>query len=124
MKKYLRGPNGLYEAAKLDYDEFTHQIGFLRDDNTFEVLIPVKEADTIKELCDAYDIYRKWNGHNVFDQTRAEWSANEAFQYAMEYYNTYKNDGDDVIWFKAAIWTDEGLKYVAEMNEDKELELL
>ena len=52
MKKYLRGPNGLYETTKLDYDEVTHQIGFLKSNNIFEVLIPVKEADTIKELID------------------------------------------------------------------------
>lgn len=71
---------------------------------------PAIFADTIEDLCDEFVVVaRKGDGSHTFvaDSKRiATWNASL---------------GEKVY---GAIWTDEGLKYVAKMNEKGELELL
>ena len=131
--KYIRTKDGsIYEVIKENDRGFVVEDFFDTDEPPYcksELIVVLpnwvhKQSDNIEELCDVFDVYRKWNGHNCFDQTRAEMAANKAFQYAMEEYNAYKDDGDDIIWFKGAIWTNKGLIYVAKMNDKGNWELL
>ena len=76
------------------------------DFNKFGMFKIVKQADTIKELCDEFVVVRE-NGEPMIV------SLELAKEYAKCSITTY-----------GAIWTDKGLIYVAKMNEKGELELL
>lgn len=80
-----------------------------------------READTIEELCDAFvamcDEYKApfiWNNNNDND-----------FKKVKQFYEYWGNKNRKHLRFLyGAIWTDQGLSYVAQMNEEGELELL
>ena len=82
--------------------------------------------DTIEELCDVFVVYRQSDGKEIYDGTRNlyKYVANKtAYEYAIEEYNGYR-DNEKEIWLKGAIWTEWGLKYVAKINSEGELELI
>lgn len=86
----------------------------------------VKMSDSIEELCDGFVVYREGEGKLIFDGTHRfykVYAKKSVFESAMEEYNDFKDSGEE-IWVKGFIWTDEGLIYVAKMNEKGELELL
>ena len=78
---------------------------------------PIKQADTIEELCDEFvgvDIETKTGcivQYSELDKIKAEMN-----KYDFEQGKDYETYG--------AIWTDKGLIYVAKMNDKGELELL
>lgn len=81
------------------------------DDNSLMAKLTTnKVADTIEELCDEFVMIDEENEHyikqdNDIHHIRRKW--------AIGNYKVY-----------GAIWTDEGLIYVAKMNDKGELELL
>lgn len=77
--------------------------------------IIIDQADTIEELCDGVYVEDKNNAHNWF------------IMEISEYQNTSNADKKYMAkeWiFYALIKTDEGLIYVAKMNDKGELELI
>ena len=112
--RYIRTEDGVYEVV--DTYETKYVVGYTEDG--FEISIykedVIKQADTIKELCDVYVIVgedKDTNGNPIL------WSIRQDIPFFMKYYFNY-ND------IYAAIWTDKGLIYVAKMNEKGELELI
>ena len=85
---------------------------FLFNKNFFYGREVLKQADTIEELCDGF--VTVGNKHIVWDKQHC---LGLTFEQVKESYSTYH--------FKiyGAIWTDEGLIYVAKMNDKGELEL-
>lgn len=81
------------------------------DDNSLMAKLTTnKVADTIEELCDEFVMIDEENEHyikqdNDIHHIRRKW--------AIGNYKVY-----------GAIWTDEGLIYIAKMNDKGELELL
>ena len=103
MSKYIRTKNGIYDGEKYDADYFL-------DMNLGKV---AKQADTIEELCDCF--VTEGNRHIVWDKQQ---NKGITFEQVKESFTSYH--------FKiyGAIWTDEGLIYVAKMNEEGELVLI
>ena len=75
----------------------------------------IKQADTIKELCDEFVVIGYYKNKPLqFD------TLEEAQRFVYE-----KGCQDkDYIGIYGAIWTDKGLIYVAEMNDNEELTLI
>lgn len=104
--KYIRTQAGVYEVKNGK---------FLRDWSLdvekYSKDFPVKFADTIEELCDVFVV--------VKDNEGVEFWKN--FKLFKKYsHRIIENDFDNVY---GAIWTDNGLIYVAKMNQEGELEL-
>lgn len=78
-------------------------------DITREILA---QADTIEELCDEFVCVRKRDNRHYNTEKK------QIFDY------WYLNKDFVNCAFYGAIWTEWGLKYVAKMNEEGELELL
>ena len=109
MGRYIRTKDTEYGAI-IDtekYKEITGEECYIPKDEI------VKQADTIKELCDEFVVaYESW-GKIVYRYLDvAKRKAKESLEYG------YKS----IIY--GAIWTDKGLIFVAKMNEEGELELL
>ena len=86
------------------------------DFNKFGMFKIIKQADTIKELCDkVIKIRTSKNGQ----QTHLFFNITD-LPLLKEQFIKYK--GDCPVYL--AIWTDKGLIYVAKMNDKGELELL
>lgn len=103
---YYRTKSGVYEHHDVVYC-YNDVVIVNRGVNRGLVETIVRQADTIKELCDCF-VYVKDGKHKVFES----YEVNPYFDYK------YK----DAIY--GAIWTKVGLIYVAKMNEEGELELL
>lgn len=115
--KYIRTEDGIYEVSKLDYDEFTHQIGIDKGD-VFEVIVPIGQSNEIKDLIDCYVYIDKLYGikpriYYDFDELFFENEYEESLQIEVDMCDVY-----------GAIWTDKGLIYVAKINEKEDWELL
>ena len=108
--KYIRTKNNLVLKVS---DKITDKYGtyYLYEDTKWFDFQIDKVADTIEELCDEFvvfgDIDRPYLTRHKF--INKEWNK----QYFIGGKKLY-----------GAIWTDEGLIYVAKMNEKGELELL
>ena len=99
MLRYVRTKDTEYGAI-IDtekYKEITGEDCYIPKDEI------VKQADTIKELCDEY-VYHLKGGGKFIDEKLVT-----SFVYKEIY---------------GAIWTDKGLIYVAKKNDKGELELL
>jgi len=112
--KYIRTKDDVYEVV--DTYETKYVVGYTEDG--FEISIykeaVIKQADTIKELCDVYVIVgedKDTNGNPIL------WSIRQDIPFFMKYYFNY-ND------IYAAIWTDKGLIYVAKMDSEGKLVLI
>ena len=110
--KYIRTKDGIY----LNGGEFGYpRVGIIgkKQENDFGFCFDktdvVKQADTIKELCDEFIGLSINNIHNFYD----------SFEEMKQAFTKYKNE-----IFYGAIWTDKGLIYVAKMNEKGELCLI
>ena len=99
--KYIRTKDGIYENKPLE-----KHLGKRRGKG-FEIVFKeqdiLKQADTIKELCDEFVMIS--DGKHKLDIGCHSY-------------------GDKKIQIYGAIWTDKGLIYVAKMNEKGELVLL
>ena len=110
--KYIRTKDKIVEVK----NEFEYVVGgIVADDVFFADSEIITEADTIEELCDEF----VWNikgsnkrtvANNIFSFSRIKIDLDKQFHGDYEIYG--------------AIWTDEGLIYVAKMNDKGELELL
>jgi hypothetical protein len=75
----------------------------------------IKQADTIEELCDALVVAGKYEGKEFHKYCPTE---SDSFDDLKKRYREYR------VRIYGAIWTDDGLKYVAKKNKKGELELL
>lgn len=98
-----------YNGLKGHYLECDNKGGYSCD--FIEEKDILKQADTIKELCDEFVV------KDSFDKYCLEIDANYEALKCNGWFN-----GDYLIY--GAIWTDKGLIYVAKMNENGELELI
>ena len=118
--KYIRTKDNIYELSEKKLDP-CGEIFRVKVKNNFgfdEIILKneiIKQADTIEDLCDEYVL------ENIYD-----------IKYAKKVF-IYQNKIDESIIelvkeksinFYGAIWTECGLKYVAKMNLNGELELL
>ena len=118
MAKYIRTKDGIYKIALTDKIRFGQYYCYKVDRqniNQYSIIAEtsiLKQADTIEELCDGF--VTVGNKHIVWDKQHC---LGLTFEQVKESYSTYH--------FKiyGAIWTDEGLIYVAKMNDKGELEL-
>jgi hypothetical protein len=94
--KYIRLKNGTIE---LNREEIEREI--------------IKEADTIKDLCDMFVVEYQTKKKNIFG------SFNKAYE---EYIECPIDMGGFNLY--GAVWTDKGLIYVAKLNRKGEWELL
>jgi hypothetical protein len=79
----------------------------------------LNQAETIEELCDeCISVLENGNGSHIWHESEF---VEEKTPYLFDNARMFKED-DEIIY--GAIWTDEGLIYVAKMNEKGELELL
>lgn len=74
---------------------------------------PIKEADTIEELCDEFVIIRK--EENLHTTLR---------NYSLEDLHILKDRQEHNCEVYGAIWTSKGLIYVAKMDSEGNLELI
>jgi hypothetical protein len=93
-----------------NYLQTFHKFGFTPAD-TFEL---VCQADTIELLCDEFVLVSPYR----FKRPRTASELNKTFEEMVDFYTT---DSDKIY---GGIYTDKGLIYVAEANEEGELELL
>ena len=70
----------------------------------------VKESDTIEDLCDEFVGIDDWNRHHKIENPNN-------IEIVKNFLKTFKEK-------YGAIWNDKGLRYVAKMNENGELELI
>ena len=116
--RYIRTKDGQILDMSKCLDSNTTQFGLLRfqksylnhKQTTICVKNIIKEADTIKELCNKF-VY-----HNIETGTFTVLDTLLPLQKHSKINVDYEQFG--------AIWTDTGLIYVAKMNEKGELELL
>ena len=111
--KYIRTKYGIFKRYKnstiIDNIFYYPDDGMLPEYRREPIL---KQADTIKELCDEFVII----GYKIKDP----------FIFSKEGISIddfWKHSPSDTIVY-GAIWTEWGLKYVAKMNDKGELELL
>lgn len=131
--KYIRTKDGrIYEENKVfvvmennikivilgsvAYRMFIERIGGISWNSETNVVI--KEADTIKELCDAFVI--KWSFNNEY----YVYSKEELDRVLSNPMQPLTHNGKVSEKIYGAIWTDKGLIYVAKMNKKGDLELL
>lgn len=113
MKKYIRTKDRVWESE--DYWKRTPtEIMGLKEEI-------IKQADTIKELCDERVLTRyfdetKYIHHEILPKTQWDMMAKSVAA-------RLANGITDCNYY-GAIWADKGLIYVAKMNEKEELELI
>ena len=130
--RYIRTKDGriikIGDQTDVGYEKGTfevhNKIGIVASYEPIEVL---KQADTIKELCDEFvdtsELKTTNTGGWLYDEFDSD---NKCLvYYAEDERRTIPlNEFDDLSKIYGAIWTDKGLIYVAKMNEKGELELL
>ncbi|MBO7716023.1 MAG: hypothetical protein J6S85_20835 [Methanobrevibacter sp.] len=117
--KYIRTKDGIFPYHEdSNVGKLTVVINALgkvesnKVDETFNE-IAIKQADTIKDLCDEYVVAYEDGARIVYsDLDWAKTKANASLEFGHK----------SVIY--GAIWTDKGLIYVAKVNDKGELELL
>lgn len=128
--KYIRTSTGILDNTKGDWevvDRFNRDGDKLtivaRKQDIHETYITspkflIRQADTIEELCDSFVMFCP-NAH------RRKIRVYETMHSISLYFKRDKRwNGNMVDKVYGAIWTDEGLIYVAKMNDKGELELL
>jgi hypothetical protein len=114
--KYIRVKNGVFavnEEHGIKYIIFAkdYLVKYFCDSRHI-----IAEADTIEELCDEFVLYDKtFNTYGVFDKKviTYEWLKNHLAIYKEEWFIIY-----------GAIWTSNGLIYVAKMNSEGKMVLI
>ena len=123
--KYIRTKERIYEIDEtckrdnqiLFFDNKEQTPEYIID--FFEGKDVLKQADTIEELCDMFVVWLE--GRNM----PIEMPLSEKEQYEKMKEVVLLGTKEKLnIWLKLAIWTDQGLIYVAKMNEKGELELI
>ena len=123
--KYIRTKERIYEIDEtckrdnqiLFFDNKEQTPDYIID--FFEGKDVLKQADTIEELCDMFVVWLE--GRNM----PIEMPLSEKEQYEKMKEVVLLGTKEKLnIWLKLAIWTDQGLIYVAKMNEKGELELI
>ena len=103
--KYIRTKAGIYDTSNMKWCECSKQASHYKDKN-YMLYVPIKEADTIEELCDEFvDV------NSLCCSLLNEKEKQDIKRFAKS--NLY-----------GAIWTSKGLIYVAKMNDKGVLELL
>lgn len=108
MSKYIRTENGVYDTSKGIYIPSIKMYA-IGTETIYEKDI-INKADTIEELVDEYVVIRDNTKINQLVRT-------DDTNYLKELIKEDKR----IIEIKGAIWTDKGLIYVANMNEEGEL---
>ena len=124
MTTYVRVINGDGEEYLTTRKELSDEIVAMQDEGFDAEIAIVKEANSIKELCDSYVLCDVAAGQPIVgdlanDKHRFELVAASLHDLYLSKRITKKD-----YWLKLAIWTDKGLIYVAELNEKGNLELL
>ena len=116
---YIRTKNKIYETESPFLDNNGKWVGYniVEDDMAIILRIQViREADTLEELCDLFideetkTIFHKHNGYVINWKTNMVYSLKEL---AKSFHSV-----------KGAIYTDDGLIYVAKMDSDGKLVLI
>lgn len=103
--KYYRTENSIWENP-FPHKQITPELA-------------IAQSDSIEDLCDEFVMLDQ--GAHIFIELTGV--GTYFYKYGEEeIYSSYYPLGDEEIY--GAIWTDNGLKYVAKMNDKKELELL
>lgn len=127
--KYIRTKDEIWEIMEIksDYEKTYYHCKHNLIGKRFEEINIIKQADTIKELCDEFILFDKDN--LVYVPIDIDFYSKEyIFKYADGDYTEMTKIADtDEIY--AAIWTkgNKGepiLKSVAKLNDKKELELI
>ena len=111
--KYIRTKDGRI----IDFDSLTEIAKASVSMDAMEKSCAFEIADTIEELCDRYVVIHKY-GEQPKDMCFYE------AQYFIDVWTRKVKSNDPIVAIYGAIWTEWGLKYVAKMNEEGELELL
>ena len=118
MKKYIVGENGkIYDKFGIDLEK--EKVGVLNcyyiEEEYCRILYEkedfdkLKQGDTIEELCDEFILFDDENKIHYQSQEGSIWWLGAGL---------YPKS------VRGAIFTDEGIKYVAKLNENNELELI
>ena len=108
--------NNMYIRTKdgriLDFDKL-NEVSKLSIDMAEE---PIREADTIEELCDEFVVFDK-------EQPNGKLLYYKGFENLKKEFIDFEKDKEKVVVY-GGIWTDKGLIYVAKMNDKGEFELI
>ena len=96
----------------LDFDKL-NEVSKLSIDMAEE---PIREADTIEELCDEFVVFDK-------EQPNGKLLYYKGFENLKKEFIDFEKDKEKVVVY-GGIWTDKGLIYVAKMNDKGEFELI
>lgn len=125
--KYIRTKDGRiigFEPKTKDLDLIKYLSQFVNYQGEYA---PIKQADNIEELCDLFvdttglkGIADGWRFDGYDKSKKALWwiSTSETTRYIPI------SEWNDKTVIKGAIWTDKGLIYVAQINNEGEVELL
>lgn len=116
--KYIRTKDG--RIIEIIRTEKNSSILITKNGGYFPSEWVLKQSDTIEELCDGFITFRDNRLYAL--RSKDYWFA-EAYKYALEEYNCYKEDGEDIVLI-GFIKMDKSLMYVAKMNESGYLQLL
>lgn len=122
MQKYIRTKDNIFEVVDILTDgRFkVYTIPNLkRFTRVYEAKDIIKQADTIKELCDMFVVIAKEFPMPV-EMPLTQKEEFEKMKKVVLLGTAIKHD----IQLKLAIWTDKGLIYVAKMNKEGEFELI
>lgn len=113
--KYIRTKDGIFKVIKNDYPHYTHvemkyTPGVMMHESVIE-----KSADAIEELCDALVLAGEYEGKEFHKYFPTE---SDSFDGLKKFYREIECE------IYGAIWTKNGLIYVAKKNREGELELL
>ena len=124
MKRYVRLTNSIEEIVKESHCYYSPQPKcwhlkdhylIKEDDKDFK---KYRFSDSIEELCDCFVLY---DITAVFPHE--EYEIYRDFKEAKENYETWR-EREDCVDLYGAIWTNEGLSYVAKLNDKGDFELL
>ena len=113
--KYIRTKdNNIYKVAG---EEELYWV--VKDSDIYEKLVPrcnvVKQADTVEDLCDCF----------IVEYTNTEPTMFDNFYHLQRHHDLYSRNYHHIAGRYGCIWVaGKGLKYVAKMNNEGELELL
>lgn len=113
--KYIRTKDGrIFDTSEIDIPYLVIENRWLdfNSQGRFEIL---KQANTIKELCDGFLVEYKNGVHDLYHD----------FYHLQWHYNAHSEENNDITGRYGCIWVfGKGLIYVAKLNEEGELELL
>ena len=124
--KYIRTEDGLYEISENanwrdGYDgRGCYLVKINGEDYHIGAGDIIAQADTIEELCDAYVVFDENQDKKPLSNTFDNKELYEQMKVVIRLGMLRKLN----VWLKLAIWTSKGLKYIAKMNSNGELELI